>query len=66
MTSTGTHLSSGQSGKIDMRPLLFDGFAMRPPNTFREVEGIVGLTESTVTRKVKFRDQVGEPEVVNV
>ena len=66
MTSTGAHLPSGQSSEIDMRPLLFDGFAVCPPNTFREVEGIVCLTGSTVTRKMEFWDQVGELEVINI
>lgn len=66
MTSTGAHLSSGQSCKVDMRPLLFNRFAVRPPDTFCEVKRILCLAGCTVTGKVKLWDQVGEPEVVDV
>ena len=49
-----------------MRPLLFDGFAVRPPHTFRKVEGVPSLARSTVAREVKFRDQVPKLEIVSV
>ena len=66
MTSARAHLLSGQSGKVDMCPLLFNSFTVCPPNPFCKVEGVLRLTGSTMTRKVKFRDQIGEPEVVGI
>ena len=49
-----------------MRPFLLNSFAMHPPNTLHEVEGILRLTGSTVTGKMEFWDQVGELELINV
>lgn len=60
MAGARAHLPGGQGSEVDMRPFLLDGFTVRPSNTFREVEGIICLTGSTVTGKVKFWDQVGE------
>ena len=39
---------------------------MGPPNALREVEGILCLTRSAVARKMKFWDQVGELEPVDI
>lgn len=49
-----------------MCPLLLNSFAVRPPNTFREVEGVIRLAGGAMTRKVKFRDQVRELEVFDI
>jgi len=43
-----------------MGPLLLDGFAVRPPNTFREVEGIFRLAWRAVTREVELWDEEGK------
>ena len=49
-----------------MCPLLLNSFTMHPPNAFCKVEGICRLTWSAMARKVEFRDQVGEVEVINI
>ena len=66
MTGTGPHLPSRQGCKVDVRPLLFDSFTMSPPNAFREVKGVLRLTQSAMTGKMKFWDQVRELEGVDV
>ena len=49
-----------------MRPFLLNCFTVRSPNAFRKVEGVFRLTGSTVTRKMKFWDQVEELEAVSI
>jgi hypothetical protein len=65
MTGTGAHLPSGQSGKVDVGPLLFNRLPVCPPNTLREVEGEICLAGSAVTWKVEFWDEVRKLEVVD-
>ena len=64
--STRAHLPSGQGSEVDMCPFLLNSFAARPPNTLREVEGILRLTGSTVTGKMEFWDQVGVLELIDI
>ena len=66
MTGTGAHLPSRQSSEVDMSPLLLNRLTMCPPDTFCEVEGILRLAGSAVTRKVEFGDQVRKLEVVEI
>jgi len=66
MSSARAHLSGRCCGKIDMRPLLFDGFTVCPPDAFCEVEGVIRLTGSAVGGEMEFWDQIGEPELAGV
>ena len=66
MTGARSHLPSGQSGEVDMSPLLFNRLPVRPPNVSCKVEGVLCLAGSTMTGKVEFWDKVRELEVVEI
>ena len=49
-----------------MCPLLFNGLTMSLSNALCEVKGVLCLAIHTMARKVEFRDQVRELEVIDI
>ena len=66
MACSGTHLSCRQGGEIDVCPLLFHSLTVSSPNTSRVVERISCMARFLMTRKVEFRDIVGEFKIPHI
>lgn|ERR1700753_398352 len=66
VTGTRTHLPGGQGSKVHIRPTLFDCLAMSPANPFCVVKRVGCLARCTVTRKMEFRNEVGQLEAADI
>lgn len=66
MTSSRTHLPSGQSGWVDTRPALLDRLAVGPTDADCVIERIICLARGTVARKMEFWNEVGELQVLDI
>lgn len=66
MTSTWTHLSGGQSGKVRVCPALLNRFAVGPSDTLCIIKRILCLTRRTMGREMEFRNEIRELQVLNI